>query len=178
MGTPEILFGPQGPLLMMQSDNGSRYAITMGDDGSVGVQRYYDEQAGEVGLQSLYPNIQGAGDDSSDLEASSTDDVDFVTKLMFEQVVDVESKFRIEWYFESTCDTNKRWCEVRVLLNGADVLGGDEYYPNKTGLWQSSMGFSTNVLAAGTHVIAIQYRSQDKPGIAKVKNARIHVTKS
>ena len=178
MGTPEILFGPQGPLLMLESNNGSRYAITMGDDGAVGVQRYYDDEAGEIGLQTLYPNLQSAGDESSDLAASSTDDVDFVTKLIFEQIVDVESNFRIEWYFESTMETKKRWCEVRVLLDGVTVLGGDEYYPNQPGLWQSSMGFSSNLLSVGTHTIAIQYRSQDKPGEARIRNARIHVTKS
>ena len=163
---------------MMESPNGSRYAITMGDGGAVGVQRYYDAGAGPVGMQSFFPSLQGAGDSKSDLQSSSTESVDFVQKLVYEVDLQEESNYLIRWYYESTMDTKKKWCDVRVILDGVEVLGEDEYYPAEPGLWKSVSGFSNNLLTAGTHTIAIEYRSQENAGDAKIRRARIHITKS
>ena len=178
MTTPETLYGPQGPLLMLQSPRGDRFALQVDNDGAIGMQHYFNpSEGGLIGAQMPLRNPQRVTEGDSEQEASGTESTTYTSKLALQFEAPFEADYEVKWYFESTMMSNNRYCHVRILLDGITVLGEDEYRPREIGLWKSSCGWGIPHLTKGNHTIVIQYRSQNKEGEAKIRNARIHVSK-
>lgn len=103
---------------------------------------------------------------------SDTSSTSYQQKLKL-TVTTLAGDYSLFWYYELRTGTANKLVQAQTLIDGATVVGDNDYRPTLADLWAPFSGFEKVTLTATSHDFELDWRSNASGYTSSIRKARL-----